>query len=229
MMKKLKALARRPSALAGGAVMLGVLAAALVTPALVAAQSSDGATDDDARPERTVQECVDRVGGWDAPRMTAFLDELVADGVVDQAQADEIERRLRSDAEDRCITRLLFDRGQAIAATADVTDTLESEVMQAMRDGGTLADYAAGHGVSEADLIAAIMAPSAEAAAELVAGGELEQAKADELLAITEERVTEGIHKTADDLPWLRRFGRHGRISDAVSEGTDRLAKLLGR
>jgi len=217
--KSLQRLRRRSLTMLGGAAALALVLGALLTTSLVAAQSSD----DGGRPD-LVQDCVDRATNREAPRMAEFLNELVADGVVDQAQADEIERRLRDDAEDRCIARLLYDRGQAITVTAVATGTLESDVLHAMRDGGTLAGYAAEHGVSETDLIAAIMAPSYETAAILITNGELEQAKADELLAEIEERVSERVNLTKDELPMRQR-----PIRDALGDGLDRLAKLVGR
>jgi len=223
-MKRLKGALRRPLTLIGGAAALAILSGVLLAPALVTAQSSDDTGDDGGLPE-TVQDCVDRAVEREAPRMTEFLDELVADGIVDQAQADEIENRLRGAAEDRCIARLLYDRGQAVTATAIATGTLESEVLHAMRNGGTLAGYAAEHGViSKTDLIAAIMTPSHEAAALLVSNGELEQVKADELLAEIEARVAERINLTKDELP-----RRPTPIRDALGNGVDRLAKLVAQ
>ena len=63
-----------------------------------------------------------------------------------------------------------------------------------MIGGGSLAEYAAGHGIDEATLIAALQAAPQERAAEMVANGELPQEEADDLLAEVNVYISELIH-----------------------------------
>lgn len=214
----------RSLAMTAGAVVLGALAVGLIAPSLVAAQESDATPTDGAWSELTAQACTERVDNAEAPRMTDFLEELVADGVIDQSQADEIESRLRERGEDACVGMILYQPGQAINATADATSTEPRDVLRALRDGATLADYAAQYGVSEEQLVDAIMADSEAKAAELVASGELEQARADELLLSIEERVTEGIHNTKEDRarPWRDARERIGDVVNALHSFVNR-------
>jgi hypothetical protein len=97
-------------------------------------------------------------------------------------------------------------------------------VLRALRDDATLADYAAQYEVSAEQLIEAIMADSRTRASELVAGGELDQVHADELLLAIEQRVSEAIYATRDDLSH-RRPGLRDRIDDSA----DALSGLFGQ
>jgi hypothetical protein len=190
----------------------------LLGPGLAAAQATPEQTEE-GWPELTPQACAERAAGAEAPRMSSFLEELVADGVIDQSQADEIERRLRERGESACVAMILYQPGQAIDATAELTETQARDVRRALRDGATLAAYVARYDVSAAQLIDAIMADSITRAAGLVGSGELTQAQADELLLTIEERVAEAIHQTADDRPrrWPAMREHLGDAAEALS------------
>jgi hypothetical protein len=184
-MKRFKSIVASRRFIVAMVVLVALLAVPLVT---FAAESEPG-----DRPQ-SVAGCEERAAESDLPRLNEFLAELVNDNVVSQEQADEIEARAREKGEYRCIAHLLFPKRSAIGATADSTDTNRREVLRALHNGDSLAGYAAEHGVSEADLVAAIMAGPETKAAELVANGELTQEDADELLTTIETYVNELIH-----------------------------------
>jgi hypothetical protein len=139
----------------------------------------------------TPTECAERAAAHTFPRMSEFVGDLVTDAVVTQEQADEIEHRFREAAEYRCIAHLLFRKPNAIAVTADETDSSRREVVRALRDGQSLAGFAAAHGVAEADLVAAMMERPHARADEYVAAGELSREDADETLAEVEQYIGE--------------------------------------
>lgn len=214
---------KRRRVLAGTAVALVGLALVVIGPALVAAQETQS-QEESGRPELTPQACAERAAEANTQRLSAFLDDLVADGVVDQSQADEIERRLRERGASACVGMLLYQPGQAIEAAAELTETEPRDVRRALRDGATLAEYAAQYDAPEEQLIDAVMADSYARAADLVASGELDQAVADELLVTIEERIAVAIHRTHDELP--RRWqGARDKLEDVA----DALSGIFGR
>lgn len=190
-MKRLTRIPRRRATLgivAGVALLtIGMLA----LPALASA-------DEHGQPG-SAAECAERVAGHDFPRMTRFIDDLVADGVIDTQQALEIEARVREEAEQSCIVRLLLDRGDVIDVTAGLTGTSERQVLRALRQGDSLAGYASEHDVSKQQLSDAIVGRAAAQADALVAGGGLTREQADAAL----DHLREG-------LDWFleREFGR---------------------
>lgn len=212
----------RRRALTGAAVALAGLALVIVGPTLVGAQETQ--SQEDGWQELTPQVCAERSADADTPRMSAFLDELVSDGAVDQSQADEIERRLHERGESACVGMILYQPGQMIEAIAETTATQPRDVLRALRDGATPAEYAAQYDVPEAELIEAVMADSHARAAELVASGELDQARADELLVAIEERIAAAIHRTHDELPRRWQGAR-----DELEDVADALNGFFGR
>ena len=184
------------------AALFGVtLMAVLAVPLLVSADEPVG--DRQANPPPDVAACLDRVA-LDDPFRDSFLDELVTDGVISTEQAAEIDARLDDKHFDGCVARILWERGNAIEATAAATGAAKREVVGALIAGESLSEFANARGVDDETLIAAIMAGPEAKAAELVASGQLSQAEIDRILARIEERVSAGIHVT-DVAP--RRFG----------------------
>jgi polyhydroxyalkanoate synthesis regulator phasin len=181
----------------GFAILSFGLLAVLVLPSVTAAESAQNdpdATGDLHTAALQQIDCATQATEGDFPRMTEFLGELVADGVISQEQADEIDRRFRELAEYTCLLHQLFPKREAFGVTADITGTHRHEVVRAMIGGGTLAEYAADHGIDEATLIAALMEAPADRAADMVAAGDLSQEEADELLAEVETYIGELIH-----------------------------------
>jgi hypothetical protein len=102
-------------------------------------------------------------------------------------------------------------KSSAVETTAELTGTTTDEVAAALRDGVSLAAYAAEHGVAEADLAAAIVAAEEQRLDELVAAGRLTQEQAGARRADLEARVSELVNQ--EGLP--------GRGPGACDEGTD--------
>ena len=201
-----------PKKLGGGRLMtvtalLGIALLAVLAVPFVgsAAQTANGRPSGDRSNQAplTVEECRSWVELND-PRRDTFLDELVADAVISADQAAEIDARLDARHFEACVARILWERGNAIEATAAATGTEKREVVGALIAGQSLAEFAAEYGVDEATLVDAIMAAPEAVAAELVNSGQLGQDEANAIIAKIEERVSVGIHLT-DVSP--RRFG----------------------
>lgn len=192
----------------------GLFGIALMAVIAVPMIASAGEYEIDApnRPPLTVATCEDRVAAED-PRRDDFLDELVADEVISTDQAAEIDARLDVKHFERCVARILFNRGTAIDATASVTGTEKREVLGAIVAGQSLSEYADEHGIDDATLVDAIMQAPSEKAAELIANGEFSQEDVDGVLARIEERVNELIHVT-DVAPHRLGDGHGGAMGD---------------
>ncbi len=95
-----------------------------------------------------------------------------------------------------------------LANVAELTDTTEADVIAAVRDGATLAEFAAEHGVAEDELIDALLAGARERTAEAVTSGDLTQAEADELLARLEEHTRSLVN--GEGFGFGRHFGPFG-------------------
>lgn len=76
-----------------------------------------------------------------------------------------------------------------LESVAELTGTETEEVIDALQDGQTLAEFAAGHGVSEDDLVNALLEDARTSTEEAVANGDLTHAEADELLTRLEEHA----------------------------------------
>jgi hypothetical protein len=138
--------------LAGAGAAIG--AAALVTvPLTAAAQDDDG--DDGPR------------DGW----VGDALDDLVEDGTVTQGQADAVEDALEGARPERERVRpgpgFGHRRGGAfggerLTTVAEALGLEESALLDALRDGQTIADIAEAQGVDVQDVIDALVADATE-------------------------------------------------------------------
>ena len=88
--------------------------------------------------------------------------------------------------------------GKLIGQSAQVIDVEPQDVIDALRSGTSIADYAASQGVSEDVLIAGITAEVEAKLAEAVASGRLTQEEADAKLAEMVERLAEAIHNVPE-------------------------------
>jgi len=84
--------------------------------------------------------------------------------------------------------RLGFD------AAAEAIGIEPSALLEALRDGQTMAEVAEANGVAVADVVAAMVAEANEHLAEAVADGRITQEQADERAATLEERITERVN-----------------------------------
>ncbi|MFP5218536.1 MAG: hypothetical protein ACLGIG_02185 [Actinomycetes bacterium] len=128
-------------------------------------------------------------------RIKQALADLVSDGTITQAQADEVAAAL---AEELPRGGPGGHRhggpGRHLATTAEVIGTTVGELRAALADGQSLAQVAESNGVSRDDLVAGLVAEAQQHLAEHVADGDITQEQADERLA----RITERIERLVD-------------------------------
>ena len=176
MRKKLTALALTASLAAGGG-------AALVGPGLAFAQDSTTAA--------ATADVTDRAAGRTAAIRTA-LAGLVTDGTLTQAQADTVATTL-STADLGHGGRGMKAGRVSSEATAEVLGITVEELRTAREAGQTLAQIAEAEGVSRDDLISGLVAAAQAQLTEAVEAGTITQARADELAAGLQERMTEKV------------------------------------
>jgi hypothetical protein len=168
--------------LAGGAAVLG---AGLLALGPLRAVAQDDGDDGD---------------GW----VDRVLDGLVDQGTITEAQADAVAEALQ-EARPEPMPGFgpwgpggLFDVGVAVLdEAADAIGIEEDELLDAMRDGQTIAEVAEREGVDPQTVIDALVAATRERLDEAVADGRIEQADADERLAEATERITEFVNEGA--------------------------------
>ena len=170
-------------AAAAGALTLTGLAVAV--PAVADTEDTDG----------TSTSVVDRIK--DA------LSGLVDDGAITQEQADEVASTLDQAGFGRHGGHGGWFGLETAAETLGIT---EDELRTALEaEGATLASIAEEKGVAVDALVDALVTEKQERIAEAVEEG-MPQDVADERLADLEERVTEWVNATHEDMPW----GGHG-------------------
>jgi polyhydroxyalkanoate synthesis regulator phasin len=172
--------------LAGGAAALG--AGILAVGPLRAMAQDDG----------------DGENGW----VDNALDELVEDGTLTQDQADAVADALRDARPDHFpgfgpwSGRGPFAVGGSLLEEAADTIGIEvDDLLDAVRDGQTIAEVAEGEGVDPQTVIDAIVAQARERLDEAVADGRIDQEDADEHLADLDERITEFVNEGFAALP----------------------------
>lgn len=106
-------------------------------------------------------------------------------------------------------------RGEAVAEALGMTT---DEVKAALQEGSTLAEIAAAQGISEADLVSALVANAQAHLDELVAAGELTAEEAAEKSAGLEERVTNAVNADPSERRVHRRHKRHGAALETLGE-----------
>jgi hypothetical protein len=166
--------------LAGGAAALG--AGILAVGPLSAAARDDGGD-----------------GGW----VDDVLSGLVDDGTLTQDQADAVSDALKDARPDDLPGHfgpwgpgggsvfgpsLLDDAAEAIGVDDD-------ELLDALRDGETIAELAREKGVDPQDVIDAMVAAVKDRLDTAVADGDLDQAAADQRLAEAKDRITEFVNE----------------------------------
>jgi hypothetical protein len=166
--------------LAGGAAALGAGILA-VGPLRAAAQD-----DDDG-------------GGW----VDDVLDGLVEDGTLTQGQADAVTDAL-NDARPEHLPGSFGPWGPGgglifgpdmLNEAAEAIGVDNDELLDALRDGETIADLAEENGVDPQDVIDTLVATVKERLDDAVADGDIDQDAADERLAEATERITEFVNE----------------------------------
>ncbi|NNF64117.1 MAG: hypothetical protein HKN07_07635 [Acidimicrobiia bacterium] len=183
------------AAVAAAAVVVGggVITSAVSAPAVAQAQEADTTT------ESTTE----------VPEFTSVLDELVAEGVITQDQADTVSERLAERGYGRFGRFGHTGRGMHIDTLADVIGVDAETIKAALMDGQTIADIAADNGVERQAVVDALTAQAEESLAEAVADGRITQEEADEKLAEAATRI-EGLVDGEVEFRG-RGHGRHGR------------------
>lgn len=194
------------------ALLTGSIAVAAVSPIGFA-----GAQDSTTTEPPSGEELVPAPPGPDVPEMRngpleQSLDELVAEGVITQEQADAITSRVGEKAEQWKDQHPRMGHGgfdglrESAQAVADALGMSVEELTTALRDGSSLNDLATEKGV-DPTTISQILIDAANARIdEAVTDGKLDQEKADELKA----GIADNIGKVMDgSLKGLGGFG-HG-------------------
>lgn len=176
--------------------VLALLSGFLLLP--VAAGAQESAIAPEGFPHRSDPERCVALQDREFPLFEIFLDRIVEAGIVSQEQADMILGEFMDAAQERCFGRLILSPRDAAEVTAEVTDSEVRDVWFALRGGDSLASYAADNGVSQDELVAALMTEASGNADELVAGGYLSEDEANDLLERIEDRVLELIDKVPE-------------------------------
>ncbi|MBI5157868.1 MAG: hypothetical protein HZA58_07655 [Acidimicrobiia bacterium] len=141
------------------------------------------------------------------------LAPLVEDGTINQTQADAVAAALA-----RGVRGPGGGRGfRAIQGVAEFLELTREEMREALAEYDTLADLAAAHGSSGAELIAYLVDQAEERIADAVADGRMTQEEADEKLADLEEHITELVN---GDIPERPRGGGRGGHGPGGGEGS---------
>lgn len=155
---------------------------------------------------------------------TEHLAQAVADGTIDADRAAEIEAELTDRITERVNT--VRERGaggegrgqRRQAMMESLTELgLDADAVRAGRDEGkTLAEVAAEAGISEADLVDALVAGAEERLETAVSDGRIDEDRATELEAELESRITDRVNGERGARG--HHGGRFGRQADAAEE-----------
>ncbi len=144
---------------------------------------------------------------------SARLAQAVTDGRIDQAQADEALANATQRAEtfinegpqgdgprdgERRHRRQHDGPRRIIGAVAGILGVEPQDVVEALRGGTSIADYAESLGVGEQELTNSILAEASARLAEAVANGRITQDEADTKLAEMAERLSEALNKVPE-------------------------------
>lgn len=132
-----------------------------------------------------------------APRLEEHIGEVLAplvdDGTINQEQADAVKAALLEAAPERP----RGPRGKAwvaLKSAAEVIGVEPRELADALRDGSTIAEVAAEHGVEVQSVIDAMVAEATERLNEAVADGRITEEQAARRLEGLTERVTDRVN-----------------------------------
>jgi hypothetical protein len=190
-------------------VIGGAAAGLAFAPGLSGAQDAD--TEDPATETPADPGTEDRAAAI-TERIREQLQNLVDDDTITTAQADAVAADLAADLADRVGEH--FGRGPGgrfgeggpggpfghhrggpgLDVVSELLGLETDEIVDALRDGQTLAELAEANGASAEAVIDALVAEAEEHLADEVADGELTQAEADERLAELTERVTDFVN-----------------------------------
>jgi len=182
----------------------GVAGTVLSSPATAVAQEAE-VTDEETRPGRSeaIQEA---------------LSQLVTDQVITQAQADAVTEALVENLPARGAHRG-FRAGVHMETVATIIGIDVGDLVDALRDGSTIAEVAAANGSSATAVVNALVAEANEHIDEAVAEGRIPAEDAAEIKANAAERITDMVNGEFE--PRGRGFGRGpGGIGGGEDAGT---------
>lgn len=158
------------------------MAAAALTASLIGGGAAAALTGLPAAIAQTATEApAGERGGW----VTDALAPLVENNTITQAQADAVRQALLDAKPVRGGPGPVRLEVVAEAIGIDADD-----LRSALRDGQTIAEVAEANGVTADAVVAALVAALEEHLDERVAGGDMTQERADEILAEAPERIT---------------------------------------
>lgn len=138
---------------------------------------------------------------------TSALDELVADGTIDQAQADAVRDAVAEARPERDGPFGRGDRGPgadhhrggglllALDEASEAIGIDDDDLRDALRDGSTIAEVAEQEGVDVHSVIDAMVAEVSERLDDAVADGRIDAAEAEEHLTEARERITQVVNE----------------------------------
>ena len=170
---------------AGGALVVGMAAAAL-------AAASQEVTEPAPLQDRAAQA---QEENDDRADRRGVLDELVAEGVISQEQADIIRERFKERRREHAEAKRQRRGVQRhLAGTRSVVlDTLDMEPRElraALADGATVGEVAEARGVTKTQFAAALTAAAHSRVDEALESGRIDSAQADRLRQRIEEKVS---------------------------------------
>ncbi len=122
-------------------------------------------------------------------RILKALKPLITDGTISQSQAEAVAKRLAT-AESGMVRR--HDRRVAIGYSeiAEELGLSQTDLAKAIKDGKTIEQIAADHGVDINEMIDSLIAKLGTRLDQSVAEGKLTREKADQILAAARKRLT---------------------------------------
>jgi hypothetical protein len=182
----------------------GVAGTVLSSPATAVAQETE-ATEEETRPSRSdaIQEA---------------LSQLVIDQVITQAQADAVTEALVENLPARDHHRA-FRAGVRMETVATIIGIDAADLVDALRDGSTIAEVAAANGSSGTAVVGALVEEANERIDEAVAEGKIAAEDAAEAKANAAERIEDMVNGEFE--PRGHGFGRGpGRFGGEEDAGT---------
>ncbi len=152
---------------------------------------------------------------------TEMIDQAVAEGRLTQAQADQLKQRA---AEGGLVFPFVGpghgwgeSRGVVPEAAAQVLGMTEDELLQALKDGSSLAQVADAHGMSVEEFQTALLKQVKTQLDGLVGDGTLTQTQADEQYQRTEQNIDSIVNGTGCAGEFGGRRGGPGRLGEPWS------------
>jgi hypothetical protein len=190
-----------------GVALAGVAGVGVLGVASVSPLGTAGAQDAPAGADQATSH--ERPGRGEV--LGEVLDGLVADGTIDQGQADKISEAFTAKAQElreqfgKGGGGLHGHRGEGLGAAATALGMDAQELKDALKGGQTLAQVAESKGVDVQVVIDALVAEATARIDAALAAGRIDAARADELKSNLTDRIT-----TRVNTPREERRGHHG-------------------